>query len=253
MIDDVRSVFWKEWRELLNQGGRGKLGKATLAIGLLPGLILPLQMGRYWLETPMALASLLLIPPIVSAAIVDSVTGERERHTLETLLASRLPDRAILYGKLAVAIAFGWLETLGFALPGLLLVNLVYLRDDPLFYSLPVMIGFILTTPILCLLIASFGAIVASRARTVRQASLVVGVLTFVILPTLIAGLVGIGLLAVVAEAESFDSYEAVTAALAGPLMAVLMLAASLLLGGLAVIVLGIAQSRYQRTKLALD
>ena len=43
MIDDVRSVFWKEWRELLNQGGRGKLGKATLAIGLLPGRILPIR------------------------------------------------------------------------------------------------------------------------------------------------------------------------------------------------------------------
>ena len=45
---------------------------------------------------------------MVSSLVADSFAGERERHTLETLLASRLPDRAILAGKLLVPVAVAW-------------------------------------------------------------------------------------------------------------------------------------------------
>ena len=36
--------------------------------------------------------------------IADGIPGERERHTLETLLASRLSDRSILLGKVMAAV-----------------------------------------------------------------------------------------------------------------------------------------------------
>src|SRR5258705_13563545 len=44
---------------------------------------------------------------ILQSIIVDSFAGERERHTLETLLASRLSDRAILLGKFGAAVPYG--------------------------------------------------------------------------------------------------------------------------------------------------
>lgn len=41
--------------------------------------------------------------------VADSFAGERERHALETLLASRLSDRAILLGEAAALTSYGWL------------------------------------------------------------------------------------------------------------------------------------------------
>jgi ABC-2 type transport system permease protein len=77
------------------------------------GILLPLQSGRGWVESPTGLAVWAWVPfLLVSSVVADSFAGERERHTLETLLASRLPDRAILFGKLATAVGYGW----GFAL-----------------------------------------------------------------------------------------------------------------------------------------
>jgi len=59
------------------------------------GILLPAQNGITWLTSPCCW------PP--GRGSVDArgrrgrrfVRGERERHTLETLLASRLPDEAI--------------------------------------------------------------------------------------------------------------------------------------------------------------
>ena len=39
-----------------------------------------------------------------STLIVDAVAGERERHTLETLLASPASDTGIIVGKMAAAL-----------------------------------------------------------------------------------------------------------------------------------------------------
>jgi ABC-2 type transport system permease protein len=55
-----------------------------------------------------------------------SVAGERERRTLETLLASRLDERAILFGKLLAARAYGWGLTLLSLLLGAASVSLAY-------------------------------------------------------------------------------------------------------------------------------
>ncbi len=52
--------------------------------------------------------------------ITDSIAGERERQTLETLLASRLPDRAIVLGKIIAVTLFGWGLLLLGMIPGLL-------------------------------------------------------------------------------------------------------------------------------------
>jgi ABC-2 type transport system permease protein len=46
---------------------------------------------------------LVILPMFIAA---DSFAGERERHTLETLLASRLPDRAIVLGKLFAILSY---------------------------------------------------------------------------------------------------------------------------------------------------
>ena len=53
------------------------------------GIVTPLQMGSLWLTSPLMLAYWpLLSSGMVSTLIADAFAGERERHTLETLLAT---------------------------------------------------------------------------------------------------------------------------------------------------------------------
>lgn len=81
-MSDLLTMMWKESEDLLFQGG--------------------------WRAR---------VRPVLITFIGDAIAGERERHTLETLLASRIGYRAILPGKLIVTVGYAW----GMALVGLLL------------------------------------------------------------------------------------------------------------------------------------
>ena len=184
MMADFGTVIWKEWKEILNLGGsRGKLGLLSI-VGVF-GVFFPLQMGSAWVESPIVLAYWAWVPLfLVTSVIADSFAGERERHTLETLLASRLSDRAILFGKVGAAVAYGvgitWLSLL----LGLVTANLAHRQGELLLYPLTVALGiFGLSLPGAGLAAAT-GVLVSLRAATVRQAqqtlSMAIMVLLFV-------------------------------------------------------------------------
>ena len=98
MIADILTVARKEWKEYVLAGTGLKGGRMGLVIMLVVfGVVLPAQNGTDWLTSPALLLAWAWVPlMLVSGVVADSFAGERERHTLETLLASRLPDQAIL-------------------------------------------------------------------------------------------------------------------------------------------------------------
>jgi ABC-2 type transport system permease protein len=124
---------------------------------------------------------------LVGSAVADSIAGERERHTLETLLASRLPDRAILLGKMVAAVTYGWGLVLVMLLMSLVTVNLTARTGPLLLFPWRFAVG----APLLALLgaglAATVGVLISLRAPTVRQAAqtLNVGVLLLVFIPVL--------------------------------------------------------------------
>jgi ABC-2 type transport system permease protein len=88
----------------------------------------PIQMGgREFVSDPVVMMILALTMPMVVTGILvpDAIAGERERNTLDTLLASRLPDRSILYGKLGFGVAVGWLGTPFMMTVSVVVANLV--------------------------------------------------------------------------------------------------------------------------------
>ncbi len=93
-----------------------------------------------------------------------------ERHTLESLLATRLPDRAIYLGKVGAAVAYGWATSLAALLLGLVTTNLRFRGDGLLLYSPDMAISIVLLTLLISLLAAAVGVLVSLRASTVRQA-----------------------------------------------------------------------------------
>lgn len=187
-MSDLWTMIWKETKEQILQGGWAQWIRALIVIGTV-GIALPWRAGLPWLELALPELLLLLWVPFfyIINFIGDAIAGERERHTLETLLASRLPDHAILLGKILVTVGYAW----GMALVGLLLGALVVNLSVPAsgngqegwaFYP----VGLFLETAALSLLVslltASAGVLVSLRAATVRQAqqTLIVGTIVVI-------------------------------------------------------------------------
>ncbi|MGQ9585938.1 MAG: ABC transporter permease [Anaerolineae bacterium] len=245
MIADVWTVMWKEWKELLVW--RGNLRGGTLGLLILVGvfgIFLPLQTGRGWVESPMVLAYWSWVPLfLVSTVIADSFAGERERHTLETLLASRLSDQAILFGKVGAAVIYAWGLTMACALLGWVSVNLVHGGGGLLFYPLPVALGIPSLSLLGACLAAGAGVLVSLRASTVRQAQ---QILSAAIMVLLFVPIFGVQLLPEDWKARLAQGLMAldVTQSLLVALGVLLMLDVALL---------GAAVARFQRTRLLLD
>jgi ABC-2 type transport system permease protein len=135
------------------------------------GVFLPLQMGLDWVENPMVLFFWIWVPLLlVSSVVADSFAGERERHTLETLLASRLSDRAILFGKIAAAMGYGSGLSLISLVLGTLSVNLAHGKGSFIFYSPVMCAGILLWIFLGSGLAGCAGVLVSLRASTARQA-----------------------------------------------------------------------------------
>lgn len=172
MLTDIWTVMWKEWRELLFQRGslRGIL-LSLLPSVLIFGIFLPAQVGRVWVESPASIILwgwLAMLP--VTAIIADAFAGERERHTLETLLASPLSARAILFGKVGAAVSYAWVLTFIMLVVGMITVNVVDGRGIVL-YPLEIAVGGAILGLLTATLSASIGVLVSLRAATVKQAA----------------------------------------------------------------------------------
>lgn len=189
MLNDIFTVIEKEIKELLFQRGQGRtsLVRLLVFVGVF-GILLPLQNGIESLQSPASLAFWAWIPYLlVSGVTADTFAGERERHTLETLLASRLSDRAILFGKLGAVVLYGWGITVATVLINLLTINLVYWQGTLTLYP-PALFAVILAVSLLISVFAAgLGIAISLRAATARAAQQTLSIIMFVLLIPLFA------------------------------------------------------------------
>lgn len=172
MLTDVTTIIWKEAKELFLQAPKFRGGWLGMLVFLgVFGVYLPLQSGAEWVNSSMNLVMWAWLPYLlVNSIVADSFAGERERHTLETLLASRLSDRAILIGKIAASLLYGWGITLAAVLVGLITVNVAHGESRLLLFPAPLFAGILVITLLIAALSAGLGVVVSLRASTVRQA-----------------------------------------------------------------------------------
>jgi len=172
MIADVLTVAWKELREMLTFGdSRGRNKLSLLVILAVFGVVVPLQSGREWVTSPVSAMVWAWMPYMwVYSVVADSFAGERERHTLEALLATRLSDRAILFGKLLAALAYGFTLTWSILLVSLVTINIAVRGEGLLLFSPLMTIGALVFSILISGLSASIGVLVSLRASSVRQA-----------------------------------------------------------------------------------
>jgi ABC-2 type transport system permease protein len=245
MINDILVIMWKEWKEIIVQRGSTRGGIISLLlIVLILGIFPPIQWGPSWVESPIALGLALWIPlMLVSNVVSDSFAGERERHTLETLLASRLSDRAILFGKMATVISYGWGISLATVLIGLISVNVAHGGNGILIFDSRMGLGILISSLLSAGLSAGVGVLVSLRASSVRQAQQTLGLAIMLLLFIPIFGIQALPhdlQLEIANYLLELDTWKVLSYLL-------------LSLFGMDMVFIGIAMARFQRNKLILD
>lgn len=183
-MSDLLTMMWKESKELLSQRGCRAWIPPLFLVGIL-GVYLPLQFGLQWLElSPIVVFVILWIPFFVIISFIgDAIAGERERHTLETLLASRISDRAILLGKVIVTVGYAWGMALVSLVLGLVMVNLFPGYGSWTFYHpFDLFLEVLVVNLLCCILGTSAGVLISLRSPTVRQAQQILGLGTLVLI-----------------------------------------------------------------------
>ncbi len=177
MLSDIWTVMWKEWKELLFRRVVAREEAWGLLLVICIFTLFPLLgQGRAWLESPVVLIFAWWIPiGLTGNVIADSFAGERERHTLETLLATRLSDRAILFGKIVTAASYGWGLTLLILLLQMVAINLALGNGGVLMFGPTIAVGSLVLSLLSALLPAGLGVFFSLRAFTVRSVQQMLG------------------------------------------------------------------------------
>ena len=242
---DIVTVTRKEWLEFRDQLLRLRRGGMSAVIVLLMlGIVTPLQMGPLWLTSPLMLAYWpLLSSGMVSTLIADAFAGERERHTLETLLATRLSDTSILLGKVLAAIMYGLLFTTANIIVGVVTLSIRHfgqgIQAPP---ALHIAYMLLLVT-LACSTLAGIGVFISLKAATVRQAQQTLGIIMMVLF------------IGPVLFIQFLDSQDRMSMAARLGSMGTTRLVGwtSAILFGLSLILILMAMGRFKRGKLTLD
>ncbi|NMC55319.1 MAG: ABC transporter permease subunit [Chloroflexi bacterium] len=248
MITDVLVVMSKEIKEFLLQRGESRRSgwvNILVVLGLL-GVYMPVMSKAEWLTNPVVSLSWSWLPIfLTSAMITDSFAGERERHTLGTLLASRLSDQAILFGKILAAVVYACGLTLASLLLGAVTVNVITWGEGLRFYALLSFAGAMLLMVLVALLMSSVGVLVSLRSATVRSAyqKLSLAIMAVWVVPMLV-----LQFLPKETIAGWMDSLAGMQINLG-----LVLLGVGAVLAVIDAVLLAVARARFQRSRLILD
>lgn len=245
MKDDILTVIWKERKGLFRIRGRRAQALLAMFSPVMLAIYLPLQEGARWVGSPLSLLLAFVAPLIlVGISIPDSFAGERERHTLPTLLASRLSDRAILFGKIITSVAFGWGVTLVLLLISLVTVNVANWDGHILFYKPSILLAALAFSFLIALLTAGAGVLFSLRAATAQEAQQTL--MAVLLIPPMI---LQFALFAILSSESGEARFREVLASLSFEQVILVIVAVLLVLD---VVLLMAAMARFKRTRLIL-
>ncbi len=179
-LRDVQTVMVKEMRELVDSltGGSRTQLIAMGVIGVFFGVVTPLRQGTAWFSDATGVIAYAFVGMmLLMQPIGDVFAGERERHTLETLLPTRLDDSSIVIGKLLGVLVPDWLATAFAYLVAIVATNVEYGHGRlllPPLWSAGVTLASIVLVPGL---MAAIGINTSMRANTVRKAAQMLGLM----------------------------------------------------------------------------
>jgi ABC-2 type transport system permease protein len=240
MLTDIRTMVWKECQTVFQHKGSRSRFLIIMLTPVLFATFFAWQWGPDWLyEIPPIFMAIIIPVMLVGVMIPESFAGEKERHTLSTLLASRLPDRAIFLGKLLTPVAVGFGGAILFILLSAVTVNLANWEGRVLFFSPEIGLGSLALSFIAATLTAGAGVLVSMRAKTAQQAS-----------QLLMAMLIVPGILLQVIPLLFMDRIDELIEAINGPRTLIAVIA---ILLAVDLVLMILAAASFRRAKLAWD
>lgn len=191
------SIPVKRIENLLENYGRTTGSLRLLARGVSPTVTQAIQIGHRDLATPQSRAGqllsflpyLLILTAFLGGAylIIDVTAGERERQSLEPLLATPASRTAIMSGKILAACAFGLLSLI----ISLIAFKICFLFSTGLGVKVELLISTILLLLVVLIPILLIGAclltLIAASVKSVKEAQSYMSVLMMLpLLPTII-------------------------------------------------------------------
>jgi ABC-2 type transport system permease protein len=244
VLGDIVTIVWKESKEFL-QGSSKASGISRLVFPIvLAGVLMPWRFGRAYVTGGAAFLGLVWILPMIAVSLtVDAIAGERERHTLESLLATRLSDAAILFGKIIASVLYAWGMMIVSLMLGVITVNLTR-RGGPLLLFSPASAAALVVFSLLASTLAcSVAVLVSVGAATVRQAAQTFGYGFTAIVFATIFGFQSLPVRWRITLVERLSTEHVLQTALI----------AGLVLLAMDIVVLAVAWNRFQRARLILD
>ena len=248
-MTDILTVARKELREIIGGGsGRKSLIREIFFVFLF-GVFFPLSQAEAWRSGAVPTVFVFMIPLFLAGPyIADTFAGERERKTLETLLATRLPDSSIYLGKILAVCTYAWAVTQLILLASLIALNLAggaAAESGRWFvYSTPVWVGALAGSYASALFISGIGTFISLRSETVRSAHQAMMLPLFVLI---FGGSFGLGALWRALPVDTQASIAMWASGISG-LEAILGVVTILLLVDLFLLRLGVR--RFRRSKL---
>ena len=248
-MTDILTVARKELREIIGGGsGRKSLIREIFFVFLF-GVFFPLSQAEAWRSGAVPTVFVFMIPLFLAGPyIADTFAGERERKTLETLLATRLPDSSIYLGKILAVCTYAWAVTQLILLASLIALNLAggaAAESGRWFvYPTPVWVGALAGSYASALFISGIGTFISLRSETVRSAHQAMMLPLFVLI---FGGSFGLGALWRALPVDTQASIAMWASGISG-LEAILGVVTILLLVDLFLLRLGVR--RFRRSKL---
>jgi ABC-2 type transport system permease protein len=251
-VTDILTVARKELREIIG-GGSGRKGLIReIFFVFLFGVFFPLSQAEAWRSGAVPTVFVFMIPLFLAGPyIADTFAGERERKTLETLLATRLPDSSIYLGKILAVCTYAWAVTQLILLASLIALNLAGGGAAEgagsgrwFVYPTPVWVGALAGSYASALFISGIGTFISLRSETVRSAHQAMMLPLFVLI---FGGSFGLGALWRALPTDTQASIAMWASGISG-LEAILGIVTMLLLVDLFLLRLGVR--RFRRSKL---
>jgi ABC-2 type transport system permease protein len=245
-MSDILTIVTKEVKEQWK--ARGSLRARILSflpLLVIFGVYFPLQQREMWMAAPFVPGLYFVWLPFVLAGgtTADSFAGERERHTLETLLATRLSDRDIFLGKVLATVIYSLSVTWAAAALALITLN-VTRGGGPLYFFGASTLALIVVGGLLVgLLMTAIGVLASLRAASVRAAAQWFSIITLVVF---IGG-------PILLQALPASVQESIARALETANLTVVGVALALAVLVLDIALLAVGIARFQRTRLILE
>jgi len=245
-MNDILTIVTKELKEFwLARGTLRSRVLSFLPLLIIFGIYFPLEQREMWVEAPFVPGLYFMWLPFVLAGgtTADSFAGERERHTLETLLATRLSDRSIFLGKVLAVVIYSLVVTWAAAALALITLNVTAAGRPFYMFGASALALIVVGGLLVSLLMTSIGVLASLRAASVRAAAQWFSVMTLVLF---IGGPLLLQALPASVQATITRALEGANFTLVGIVLAVAVLALDM-----ALLAVGIA--RFQRTRLILE